>query len=207
MNKHPEDQFIQFLTDSYCSIADLLVTNHIIELDLGCGKGLFSTRLAQLYPDRQVFAADVMIGRLRKLQKRNIREEVTNMIPLRVEARHLLGYMIPDASVDRLHILCPDPWPKDRHRAQRLLCADFMTHLHRILKKDGCFHFRTDDEQYLDIVKRAVEASGLFKQDDSRIADIAHIKTDFEIRWLDQGKQVSHIAWVKQLLTYPASGH
>lgn len=206
--QNSEDRFIRVLTDSYVTIPEVLPDDDSkVELDLGCGKGLFTTRLAQLYPDRTVVAADVMIGRLRKLYRRNVREGVENLTPLRVEARHLLGYMLPDNSVDRLHILCPDPWPKDKHRALRLLCADFITHVHRVIKPDGCFHFSSDDIPYLEIVKRIVAVSGLFEQDDSLIADISDIKTDFEIRWLDQGKPVHHIAWRKLPLSFCGEGH
>lgn len=202
------DRFIRDLTDCYVTIPEVMPgEDGIVELDLGCGKGLFTTRLAQRYPDRTIIAGDVMIGRLRKLYGRNIREGVENLTPLRVEARHLLGYMLPDNSIDRLHILCPDPWPKDKHRANRLLCADFMAHVHRVIKPDGCFHFSSDDIPYLEIVKRVVAASGLFEQDNSLISDISDIKTDFEIRWLDQGKQVHHIAWRKLPLSFSGDGH
>ena len=71
----------------------------------------------------------------------------------------------------------------------------------------GCFHFSSDDVPYLEIVKRVVAASGLFEQDNSLISDISDIKTDFEIRWLEQGKQVHHIAWRKLPLNFSGDGH
>jgi len=197
LNK-PEDKDISILTSEYCRLDDKFdFDDKTIELDLGCGKGSFTTKLALRYPERMIFAADVMIGRLRKLQKRNDREGASNIHPLRVEARHLLS-MIPDMTLTRLHILCPDPWPKGRHRANRLLCSDFVAQLYRVLKDGGHFHFSTDDVPYHDIVRRVIAASGLFEEKNELLEDFADIKSDFEIRWNEQGKKVYHILWIKR---------
>ena len=194
-----ENNNINILTDKYCLLNDIftLPTGRRVELDLGCGKGSFTTQLALKYPDSFIMAADIMIGRLRKLAKRNDREKVENMEILRVEARHLLGYILPDNSLDRLHILCPDPWPKGRHSHNRLLCSDFLAHIHRVLKPGGVFHFATDDVPYYEITTSLFKNIDLFETDNSEIADIKEIKSDFERRWNEQGKEVQHIAYIK----------
>ncbi len=197
LNK-PEDKDISILTSEYCRLDDkFYFTDKTIELDLGCGKGSFTTKLALRYPERMIFAADVMIGRLRKLQKRNDREGASNIHPLRVEATHLLS-MIHDKALTRLHILCPDPWPKGRHRANRLLCSDFISQIYRVLKDNGHFHFSTDDVPYRDIVRKVITASGLFEEKNEFLADFSDIKSDFEIRWNEQGKEVYHSLWVSK---------
>ena len=179
----------------------------VTELDMGCGKGSFATLLAARYPERTVLAADVLSDRLRKLVRRNLREKVDNMIVLKSEARMLIARTLPDAFLDRLHILCPDPWPKDKHRANRLLTSDFMTQIHRVLKVGGVWHFSTDDPVYHDAVVRAVAASGLFREDPGAIADIADLKTDFELLWNSEGRTVRHHGWVTLPLPRPAIGH
>lgn len=178
-----------------------------VELDMGCGKGTFTTELARRYPERIVLAADVMSGRLRKLVKRNLRERIENLIAIKAEARMLIGRLLPDGLVSRLHILCPDPWPKGRHRGNRLLSSDFMSQIHRILKPGGVWHFSTDDAAYLEAVKHSVAASELFREEPARIADIADVKTDFELLWNSEGKPVHHHAWVALPLPRPAIGH
>jgi tRNA (guanine-N7-)-methyltransferase len=197
MESKNTDNFIKILTSEYkvLDFPELFDPEKTVELDLGCGKGRFTTALAKMYPESLILAADVMIGRLRKLHARNEREGVTNMIPLRVEARNLLAYQLPDKSIDRLHLLCPDPWPKGKHRGNRLMCSNFMPQIHNVLKPGGHFHFSTDDIQYHDIVRRVVASSGLFEERNDLLEDIAHIKTDFELRWNEQGKKVHHILW------------
>lgn len=178
-----------------------------VELDMGCGKGTFTTELARRHPERVVLAADVMSGRLRKLVKRNLRDGIGNMVVIKSEARMLIGRLLPDGLVARLHILCPDPWPKGRHRGNRLLSSDFMTQIHRILKPGGVWHFSTDDPAYLEAVRCGVAASGLFREEPSWLADIADIKTDFEMLWSSEGKSVHHHSWVALPLPVPAIGH
>ena len=149
IGNHPEDAEIRFFTGTWeLYPAEELAAAAVVELDLGCGVGSYTAELAKRYPERKILAADVMVGRLRKLVKRCRRMGIGNMTILRTEARHLVAFMLPDESVDRLHLLCPDPWPKGRHSGHRLLTSDFVSQLHRVLKKDGIFHFSSDDEPY-----------------------------------------------------------
>ncbi len=186
------------LNELYARLEDIvsLPSSGPVELDLGCGTGGFAVAVAKAFPDRSVLAADVMLGRLRKVMRLAKRTDAPNLRLLRVEARHLLGIMVPDRYLDRLHILCPDPWPKQKHKANRLLCSDFMTHLHRVLKPGGVFHFASDDVPYVQAVHSLVEGSGLFEKADLEVlADVLPFKTDFEKSWLELGRKVPHFAW------------
>ena len=191
MNRKNIDIII--LTQAYS--AESVPTSGKTELDLGCGKGTFSCALARLHPDRLIMASDVMIGRLRKLKKKAEKENLANLAILRSESRFLAGILLPDSSIDRIHILCPDPWPKDKHESKRLICSEFIGSLSRILKTGGTFHFSTDDTRYFDSVCGEMGKSGLFQKDDSLIEDIAEIETDFEKNWKKDGRTVQHSAW------------
>ena len=195
IGNHPEDVEIRFFTGTWeLYPAEELAAAAVVELDLGCGVGSYTAELAKRYPERKILAAGVMVGRLRKLVKRCRRMGIGNMTILRTEARHLVAFMLPDESVDRLHLLCPDPWPKGRHSGHRLLTSDFVSQLHRVLKKDGIFHFSSDDEPYYTAVRGVLASSGLFVEAPEAIADLAGIRSDFEQRWNDEGKPVHHIA-------------
>jgi tRNA (guanine-N7-)-methyltransferase len=65
------------------------------------------------------------------------------------DARDLVE-RLPDAALDRIFILFPDPWPKRRHHKRRLIRAATVRELARVLKDGGELRFATDDPGYLD---------------------------------------------------------
>lgn len=186
---------IRFLTSEY-SILET-GTMDLIEMDAGCGKGGFACRLASKYPDRTILAADVMLGRLRKLRSKTEKSGLQNVHILRADLRHLAGYMLQDLSIDRMHILCPDPWPKNKHAANRIMCSEFIGMLHRKLKAGGVLHFSTDDARYFSTVESLLSISGLFSRDDSSISDLDGVMSDFEILWHGKSRHVAHGGWIK----------
>lgn len=92
---------------------------------------------------------------------------------------------LPDASVDRLFVLFPDPWQKARHNKRRLVNPEFLKEAHRVLKPGGGFRFATDWADYADWTLERVLASGLFtwpaqRADDWRLAPPDHLTTRYE---------------------------
>lgn len=56
---------------------------------------------------------------------------------------------LPAASVGRVFLLHPDPWPKNRHRARRFISPESMDIVARALRPGGEFRLQTDDPGYL----------------------------------------------------------
>jgi len=65
------------------------------------------------------------------------------------DARELLA-RLPDACLQRVFVLFPDPWPKARHHKRRLLQADTALELARVLKPGGSLRFASDWADYVD---------------------------------------------------------
>ncbi len=189
---------IHILNDTYSLLSDhvMIRENQRVELDLGCGKGRFAIELAAREPDALILGADVMLGRLRRVEKRAAKRGLGNLELLRVEANQLMTRILPDSCLDRVHILCPDPWPKPRHRANRLMSSEFMQRIHRVLKPGGILHFSTDDKNYMAATLENIRKSGLFEEAPAGVlADISDIRTEFELDWLAVGRTVPHVAF------------
>ena len=56
--------------------------------------------------------------------------------------------MLPEVSLDGVHVFFPDPWHKARHNKRRLIQSPFVALLASRLKPGGYFHCATDWEEY-----------------------------------------------------------
>jgi tRNA (guanine-N7-)-methyltransferase len=63
------------------------------------------------------------------------------------DASELLDWL-PDASLSRIDLLYPDPWPKRRHWKRRFIQDESLKRLARILKTGGELRFATDIADY-----------------------------------------------------------
>jgi tRNA (guanine-N7-)-methyltransferase len=64
------------------------------------------------------------------------------------DARDILE-ALPDASIARVFILFPDPWPKTRHRKRRFIQMQTLDELARIMKPGAELRFASDDTGYV----------------------------------------------------------
>ena len=62
--------------------------------------------------------------------------------------------------VDRIYLNFSDPWPKDRHAKRRLPSRQFLERYDKILKKDGCIEFKTDNRGLFDFAVEELEPAG-----------------------------------------------
>src|SRR4029077_15207283 len=72
---------------------------------------------------------------------------LANIRPHHGDAVDLLGWL-PAASIVRVDLLYPDPWPKRRHWKRRFVNEDNIAALARILAPGGEFRFATDWANY-----------------------------------------------------------
>ena len=167
-----------------------------VELDMGCGKGRFTVELARRHPEEVVLCNDLLAARLEAVERRAAIAGATNLHTLQATSLALVSYQLPPLSIDRLHLLCPDPWPKKRHIAHRLVCTDFLCRVRRILKTGGVFHLATDYTPYYeDWLRMFDKLPTLYTPFPEGIADMADVKTDFELRWNALGMEVHHIVF------------
>jgi len=100
------------------------------------------------------------------------------------DARELLA-RLPDASLMRVFVLFPDPWPKARHHKRRLLQTDTARELSRVLAPGGRLRFASDWADYVDwSLARLIAAPGLVwtaeRGSDWRAPPADHVTTRYE---------------------------
>lgn len=161
-----------------------------LEVDLGCGDGSFLVAMAAHFPERDFLGVERLLGRARKVGRKLVRNRLENGRVLRLESRYVVEWLLPEDSVSRLHLLCPDPWPKVRHHRRRLVQAEFLNAVQRVLVPGGEFLFMTDHPEYFEWVSEKVAGcvglDGLEWLEDS----FFYPKTDFQELWESEGKSM-----------------
>ena len=153
-------------------------------LEIGFGGGEHMAAQAERRPEVLVIGAEPfqngVASALRHVDERGLK----NVRIHDGDARDLIA-RIPDASLDRIFILFPDPWHKARHNKRRLVQHESIAELARVLKPGGRLRFATDWADYADWALARFIASPAFawaagRADDWRVAPADHVTTRYE---------------------------
>ncbi len=134
-----------------------------IELEVGCGKGLFLASAAEAQPKRNYLGVELAPGYAELTAARCAARGLPNAQVISGDATLLIRSLLADHCVQAVHVYFPDPWWKARHRKRRVLCQPFFQQAARILASDGTVHVWTDVEEYFLEAMDAAAATGLFQ--------------------------------------------
>lgn len=164
-------------------------------LEIGFGNGDTLVYLAQQNPRRDYLGIEVHRPGIGHLLLEAERRELTNLRVICADAVAVLRNHLPDACLDQILILFPDPWPKQRHHKRRLIQPDFIDLLGKTLKTGGELHLATDWEPYAGHMRTVMDQAGDFTNA-SRPGDFAQRPADTPItRFEQRGKRLGHRIW------------
>jgi tRNA (guanine-N7-)-methyltransferase len=167
-----------------------------LALEIGCGTGHFIVQRALQQPATDFLAIDIYNKGCLKTCSKLEATGIANVRVLRVEARELLVNALSADSLQAIYINCPDPWPKKRHRARRLVNCDFLELALRRLTPGGEFFFSSDQHDYVEQVAAALAGvSGFDNQLEGPFAESlpGYPLSKYMRRFLDQGLHVHFI--------------
>lgn len=118
-----------------------------VELEIGFGGGEHLLHAAKSAPRTGFIGAEAFENGIAKLLRRLDETPLANIRLWPDDVRPLLD-TLPAASLDRVHLYYPDPWPKRRHWKRRFLVPDNVERLARLLKPGGELRFATDWADY-----------------------------------------------------------
>jgi tRNA (guanine-N7-)-methyltransferase len=153
-------------------------------LEIGFGGGEHMAAQAARRPDVLILGAEPFLNGVASALRHIEAGKLANVRLLAGDARDLMA-ALPDASLGRLFILFPDPWPKARHVKRRLVQPSFVDEAARLLKPGGRLRFATDWADYADQALLLVGRSPHFRwlaesADDWRRPPADHVTTRYE---------------------------
>ena len=138
-------------------------------LEIGFGGGEHAAALVGADPNFGLIACEVFQNGLCSLLSRLVPEpadEAAAPLPgnLRLwddDARPLLR-ALPEAGLDIVFLMFPDPWPKTRHAKRRFVHPEQIPLVARVLKPGAVWRVASDDPTYQDWVREVMGAQALF---------------------------------------------
>jgi tRNA (guanine-N7-)-methyltransferase len=117
-------------------------------LEIGTGMGETTAKIADANRDNDYLGVEVHTPGVGALCKQIAERGLSNLRICQHDAVEVVRDMLPEASLDGVHVFFPDPWHKVRHNKRRLIQSPFVALLASRLKQGGYFHCATDWEEY-----------------------------------------------------------
>ena len=165
-------------------------------MEIGSGMGEATAQIAKANPEVGYVAVEMHSPGLAALLILINQMDLENIKLIREDATYLLANHIPDNSLDGIHLLFPDPWPKNRQHKRRMVQSEFIEMVGRKLKPGGFIHIATDWQPYADWIKVRFDKSESFS---GGVVDRPswRVLSKFEGQGLRKGHQVTDFKYIK----------
>lgn len=175
--------------------------NNPVILELACGKGEYTTGLAQLYPHKNFIGVDIKGNRIWAGAKFSIENNLTNVAFLRTQIHKIDTYFTKD-EVQEIWITFPDPQLRMSKAKKRLVHPRFLRLYQRILQPSGKIHLKTDSPELYNFTKTVIklyelvlisDVDDVYK--DGKVSKELGIKTHYESLDIAESKRVFYICF------------
>lgn len=169
-------------------------------LEIGFGMGETTAHIAEQHPEWDILGIEVHTPGVGSLLKQVSERRLTNVRVIQHDAVEVLKHMIPDSSLDGVHIFFPDPWHKKRHHKRRLIQQGFVELLSSKLKPGGYLHVATDWQEYAEWILEILKAEPQLENTAADYAPKPEYRplTKFEKRGLRLGHGVWDLLFIRK---------
>lgn len=156
---------------------DFFNNENELVLELACGKGEYTTGLAQLYPQKNCIGVDIKGNRLWAGAKYALQNQLKNVAFLRTQIDKITDYFMAN-EVEEIWITFPDPQPRASKAKKRLTHPKFLRRYQQIIKPGGKIHLKTDSPDLYQFTKLVIKLYHL-----QLIADISDV---YKLEWVSE---------------------
>lgn len=211
-----------FLKDNWR--INVFENNNPLVLELGCGKGEYTTGLSSLFPERNFIGVDIKGARMWKGARTSFEEQSKNVAFLRTRIEFIDKFFGND-EVDEIWITFPDPHTEKKNSNKRLTCPWFINKYRSFLKDNAIIHLKTDSQELYNFTLKTIKElhfklllstddlynyyhaekdhfielyskSAGRKLDDKIAGKIISIRTYYEIMYLQEGLKINYLAFM-----------
>ena len=166
-----------------------------LEIGFGNGEDFFSFAKEKnntLFLASEVYKSGIgnLIGKIRE-------HSIENICIYEGDIRDLI-FEEEGFRFDEVYIICPDPWPKEKHHKRRLIDNNFLKMLNKFMKKNAQLYISTDWENYAESISCSINEDNLFMETNKKyLNNVAHSK--FERKGHEEGRKIFKFNYEKIL--------
>ena len=178
---------------AYLDFGDIFKNTNPVHVEVGCGKGGFVCKMAELHPDINFIAVEKVSNVIITACEAAKEQGLKNVHFINCPAEVLPRY-IKDDSVSRVYLNFSDPLPKLGYSAQRLTNPRFLDIYKNMLEEGGEIWQKTDNEAFFDYSLQSYKECGWSVESVCR--DLAanpfdgNVVTEHEQKFMDDGRKI-----------------
>jgi len=169
-------------------------------LEIGFGGGEHLLAEAERLPARGFIGVEPFQNGLAHMAAALDEREIRNVKLFGEDAALLLDWL-PAASLARIDLLFPDPWPKRRHWKRRFVRDENLARFVRVLQPNGAFRFASDVPGYVRWTRAAVARNGSLHSARPDAAEPIPYEgwpgTRYEAKAIAAGRRPTYLAYVR----------
>ena len=183
-------------TQQEIKLSEIFPKSEKVIMEIGFGMGEATAIIAKNHPNNGYIAVDVHPPGIGKLLARIVESDLTNLRVIEEDVHVVLQHMIPNESLDGIHLFFPDPWPKKKHNKRRIVNEGFLALIHPKIKRGGFIHVATDWVPYAESIQQVFAGSTLFT---GGVIDKPEWRpvTRFEGQGIDKDHAVNDMMYIK----------
>ena len=173
----------------------LFGNTHPVVLEIGSGKGRFLIATATERPDLNVIGIEKSLHYHRVIRDRVVKRNLTNVRLVNHDAFLVLQKMVPGASIAEVHIYFPDPWPRPKEQKRRIIRAEVLDEIRRVLVDGGSGIYVTDHRQYFEKAAPLIEQ--WFRAERRIPGPDDPPRTNYEAKYRAEGREIFEVRFWK----------
>jgi tRNA (guanine-N7-)-methyltransferase len=175
--------------------AEVFGNRNRVIVEIGSGKGRFLIASAMEQPDVNFIGIEKSLHYYRVIRERVEKRGLRNVRVINHDALLVLQKMFADHSVSELHIYFPDPWPRKREQKRRIIRAEALAEMRRVLVDGGSGIYVTDHREYFEAAKPLISS---FFRVESRIPGAEDPpRTNYEVKYRAEGREIYEVRFWK----------
>ena len=171
-----------------------------IVLEMGCGKGEYTTQMAGLFPEKNFIGIDIKGARLWRGAKEVASRGLSNAVFLRIRAEAITSFFDQTDGVEEVWCTFPDPQPKKP--GKRLIAPPYLARYSSFLPNAATIHLKSDNQELYRFAKATAQRNHLpIAQDfpnlyETCLSDpLLSIQTFYEQRWRSEGRPIAFLSF------------